>query len=51
MSSRAPAARAAGHLDMKDDRTRANMRTALILLSIALVFFLGVMAKYWLIRT
>jgi len=34
-----------------DDRTRANVRTALILLSIALAFFLGVMAKYWLIGT
>jgi hypothetical protein len=28
------------------DRQR-NVRTALILLTIALVFFLGVMAKYW----
>jgi len=36
---------------MKDDRTRTNVRTALILLSIALAFFLGVMAKYWLIGT
>jgi hypothetical protein len=36
---------------MKNDRNRANMRTALVLLSIALAFFLGVMAKYWLIRT
>jgi hypothetical protein len=36
---------------MKTDRqSRDNRRTALILLSIALVFFLGVMAKYWLIR-
>jgi hypothetical protein len=51
MSSGAPAARAADHLEMKDDRSRANMRTALILLSIALAFFLGVMAKYWLIST
>ena len=51
MRSGAPAARAAGHLDMKNDRNRANMRTALVLLSIALAFFLGVMAKYWLIRT
>jgi hypothetical protein len=25
-----------------------NVRTALILLTIALVFFLGVVAKYWL---
>jgi len=51
VSSGAPAARAAGHLEMKGDRSRANMRTALILLSIALAFFLGVMAKYWLIGT
>ena len=51
MSSGAPAASAAGHLEMKDDRTRVNMRTALILFSIALAFFLGVVAKYWLIRT
>jgi hypothetical protein len=36
---------------MKDGRDQANVRTALILLSIALAFFLGVMAKYWLIRT
>ena len=28
---------------------RRNLRTAMILLSVALVFFLGVMAKYWLI--
>ncbi len=32
-----------------EGRRRRNLRTALILLSIALVFFLGVMAKYWLI--
>ena len=51
MRSGAPAARTAGNLEMKDDRTRVNMRTALILLSIALAFFLGVMAKYWLIST
>ena len=49
MSPAAPADRAAGPLQMNDDRNRANIRTALILLSIALVFFLGVMAKYWLI--
>ena len=49
MSSGAPAAGAAGHLEMNDDRARVNMRTALVLLSIALAFFLGVMAKYWLI--
>ena len=34
-----------------EGRRRRNTRTALILLSIALAFFLGVMAKYWLIRT
>jgi hypothetical protein len=51
MSSQAPAAGAAGHLEMKHDRNRANMRTALILFSIALAFFLGVVVKYWLIRT
>ena len=46
-----PAAGASGHIDMKDGRSEANRRTALILFSIALVFFLGVMAKYWLIGT
>ena len=51
MNSGMPAAGASGHLEMKDDRSRANTRTALILLSIALAFFLGVMAKYWLIGT
>ena len=30
------------------ERRQRNKRTALILLSIALAFFLGVMAKYWL---
>lgn len=30
-----------------EGRRRRNLRTALILLSIALAFFLGVMAKYW----
>jgi hypothetical protein len=44
-----PAADAAGHLDMSDNRAQVNMRTALVLLSIALAFFLGVVAKYWLI--
>ncbi len=34
-----------------EGRRRRNARTALILLSIALAFFLGVMAKYWLTRT
>jgi hypothetical protein len=34
---------------MGDERSRANKRTALILLSVALAFFLGVVAKYWLI--
>jgi hypothetical protein len=33
------------------DRRQRNVRTALVLLTIALVFFLGVMAKYWLIGT
>ena len=32
-----------------EERRRRNLRTALVLLSIALVFFLGVVAKYWLI--
>ncbi|MGB2815830.1 MAG: cytochrome oxidase small assembly protein [Burkholderiaceae bacterium] len=32
-----------------EERRQRNLRTALILLSIALAFFLGVMAKYWLI--
>jgi len=27
-----------------------NRRTAVILLSVALVFFLGIIAKYWLLR-
>jgi hypothetical protein len=31
------------------ERRQRNLRTALVLLSIALAFFLGVMAKYWLI--
>ena len=52
MSSGTPAACAAGHLEMKTDRRiRDNRRTALVLLSIALAFFLGVVAKYWLIGT
>ena len=34
-----------------EGRRRRNTRTALILLSIALAFFLGVMAKYWLVHT
>jgi hypothetical protein len=46
-----PAAGASGHSDMKDGRSQTNMRTALILLTIALAFFLGVVAKYWLIGT
>jgi hypothetical protein len=36
---------------LKSDTSRRNFRTALILLSIALAFFLGVVAKYWLIHT
>jgi hypothetical protein len=46
-----PAAGASGHFHVKDGRNQANVRTALILFSIALAFFLGVMAKYWLIGT
>jgi len=30
------------------DERRRKIRTALVLLSISLVFFLGVIAKYWL---
>jgi hypothetical protein len=44
-----PAAGAADPVEMSDNRTRANTRTALILASIALAFFFGVMLKYWLI--
>jgi hypothetical protein len=33
-----------------EGRRRRNVRTALVLLSIALAFFLGVMAKYWLVH-
>ena len=32
-----------------EGRRQRNLRTALILLTVALAFFLGVMAKYWLI--
>jgi uncharacterized membrane protein affecting hemolysin expression len=32
-----------------DEQRRRNVRTALVLLSIALVFFVGVMVKYWVI--
>ena len=32
-----------------EGRRQRNLRTALILLTIAVAFFLGVMAKYWLI--
>lgn len=32
-----------------DERRQRNLRTALILFSIALVFFVGVMVKYWVI--
>lgn len=35
---------------LSDDEKRQNRRTALILASIALVFFAGVIAKYWLLR-
>ncbi|MBB5192253.1 hypothetical protein HNQ50_002994 [Silvimonas terrae] len=35
---------------MRDDRPerRRNLRTALILASVALVFFVGIMARHWL---
>jgi len=29
-------------------RRRANRKTALVLLSVVLVFFFGIMVKYWL---
>jgi hypothetical protein len=35
---------------LSDDEKRQNRRTALVLASIALVFFAGVIAKYWLLR-
>lgn len=35
---------------LSGDDKRRNLRTALILLSIALAFFAGVIAKYWLLR-
>ena len=35
---------------LSQDEKRQNRRTALVLLSIALVFFAGVIAKYWLLR-
>ena len=50
MNSGAPAAGASGDSNLKSNPSRRNVRTALILLSIALAFFLGVMAKYWLMR-
>jgi len=34
---------------LDDEERRQNRRTGLILLSIALVFFAGVIAKYWLL--
>jgi hypothetical protein len=33
--------------DAAGDRRSLNKRTALVLLSVALVFFAGVIAKYW----
>lgn len=36
-------------MTLESDRKRRNQRTALVLLSIALVFFFGVMVKYWLL--
>ncbi len=32
-----------------DERRQRNLRTGLVLLSVALAFFIGVMVKYWLI--
>lgn len=37
-------------MEMSDDQRKRNLRTGLVLLSIALVFFFGIMAKYWLLR-
>lgn len=34
---------------LSDEEKRQNRRTGLILLSIAAVFFAGVVAKYWLL--
>ena len=34
---------------LDDEERRQNRRTGLILLSIALVFFAGVIVKYWLL--
>jgi len=34
---------------LSNDEKRQNRRTGLVLLSIALVFFAGVIAKYWLL--
>ena len=33
-----------------EDRKKGNLRLALVLASIALAFFLGIIAKYWLLR-
>jgi len=35
-------------MDVEDERRRNNRRTALILASIALVFFIGMIARRWL---
>jgi hypothetical protein len=36
---------------MPEDRARgSNVRTALVLASIALVFFIGIVLKYWIMR-
>ena len=35
-------------MDSEVERRRQNRRTALILASIALVFFIGVVARHWL---
>jgi hypothetical protein len=33
---------------MEQDRRRRTLRTALVLFSIAFVFFLGIIARHWL---
>ncbi len=35
-------------MDSEAERRRRNRRTALILASVALVFFVGVVARHWL---
>jgi len=37
-------------VDRDDPRRKAAIRTGLLLLAIALLFFFGIIAKYWLLR-